>query len=48
MSVCCLIVYLDKYAADKINIDVGTVTIHSISAHIYEVNFDDAKQILGL
>ena len=40
--------HLAKYAADKLNMDVGTVTIHSISAHIYEVNFDDAKQILGL
>jgi len=29
-------------------VDVGTVTIHSISAHIYEVNFGDAKQILKL
>jgi len=40
--------HLAKYTADKLNVDVGTVTIHSISAHIYGVNFDDAKQILGL
>jgi thymidylate synthase len=40
--------HLAEYAADKLNLDVGTVTIHSISAHVYGVNFGDAKQILGL
>ncbi|MEN4006138.1 MAG: thymidylate synthase [Methanobacteriaceae archaeon] len=39
--------HLAKYTADKLNVDVGSVTIHSISAHIYEVNFDDVRQILG-
>lgn len=40
--------HLAKYAADKLGVDVGTVNIHSISAHIYEVNFGDAKHTLGL
>ncbi|MGZ7096069.1 MAG: thymidylate synthase [Methanobacterium sp.] len=40
--------HLAKYAANKLNIDVGAVNIHSISAHIYKMNFDDAKQILKL
>ncbi|MBM4240219.1 MAG: thymidylate synthase [Euryarchaeota archaeon] len=36
--------YLAKYVADELNVDVGTLTIHSISAHIYEVNFEEAKR----
>lgn len=40
--------YLTKYAADQLGIEVGEVTIHSISAHIYEVNFDDAKKTLSM
>jgi thymidylate synthase len=40
--------YLTKYAADQLGIEVGTVTIHSISAHIYGVNFDDAKHTLNM
>ena len=40
--------YLTKYAADQLGVEVGTVTIHSISAHIYEVNFDDAKKTLSM
>jgi thymidylate synthase len=39
---------LALYAAGELGVKVGTLTIHSISAHIYEVNFGDAKQILGL
>jgi thymidylate synthase len=39
---------LALYAADELDMKVGTLTIHSISAHIYEVNFDDAKNILNL
>lgn len=39
--------YLTKYAADQLGVEVGSVTIHSISAHIYEVNFDDAKKTLN-
>jgi thymidylate synthase len=37
---------LALYAAEKLGVEVGTLTIHSISAHIYEVNFDDAKDII--
>lgn len=40
--------YLTKYAADQLGVEVGEVTIHSISAHIYEVNFDDAKKTLSM
>ncbi|MGC9518002.1 MAG: thymidylate synthase [Methanomicrobiales archaeon] len=40
--------HLAKYAAEKLDVDVANVTIHSISAHIYEVNFKDAEQILEL
>lgn len=38
--------HLARYVADALNVGVGTLTIHSISAHIYEVNFEDAKTIL--
>ncbi len=38
--------YLSKYVADAIgNVDLGPVTIHSISAHIYENNFEEAKKV---
>lgn len=40
--------YLTKYAADQLGVEVGEVTIHSISAHIYEVNFGDAKKTLSM
>ncbi len=40
--------YLTKYAADQLDVEVGEITIHSISAHIYEVNFDDAKKTLNM
>ncbi|MCL2116572.1 MAG: thymidylate synthase [Methanobrevibacter sp.] len=38
--------YLSQYVAEKVDIAIGSVTIHSISAHIYEVNFDEAKELL--
>ena len=40
--------YLAKYAADQLGVEVGEISIHSISAHIYEVNFDDAKKTLSM
>jgi thymidylate synthase len=40
--------HLAKYVAEKLDVEVATVTIHSISAHIYEVNFKDTKKILEL
>lgn len=40
--------HLANYAANKLGVEVGSLTIHSISAHIYEVNFNDAHTILGL
>lgn len=36
---------LAQYAAGELGVQVGTLTIHSISAHIYEVNFDEADRI---
>jgi len=35
--------HLSKYAADELNLQIGTLTIHSISAHIYEHCFEDAE-----
>ena len=37
--------HLASYVAEKVGVDVGTLTIHSISAHIYEVNFEEAKMV---
>jgi thymidylate synthase len=31
--------------AEKVGSEVGTLTIHSISAHIYEVNFKEAEKV---
>ncbi|MCK9150827.1 thymidylate synthase [Methanobacterium alcaliphilum] len=36
--------YLAQYVAGKVGLSLGSITIHSISAHIYEVNFNEAKQ----
>ncbi len=37
--------HLAQYAAKEVGVDVGTLTIHSISAHIYEVNFEEAERV---
>ena len=37
--------HLSKYAADQLNVQIGTITIHSISAHIYEHCFEDARRL---
>ena len=38
--------YLSKYVCDEIgDVSLGPITIHSISAHIYEVNFKEAEEI---
>ena len=36
---------LAQYAAGELGVKVGTLTIHSISAHIYEVNFEEARSV---
>lgn len=36
---------LAKYVAEKVGVEVGTLTIQSISAHIYEVNFEEAGAV---
>ena len=38
--------YLSQYVSDHVGMPVGSVTIHSISAHVYEVNFDEANKLL--
>jgi thymidylate synthase len=30
-----------QYVADEVGVEVGTLTIHSYSAHIYQVNFEE-------
>jgi thymidylate synthase len=36
---------LSQYVAEEVGVEVGTLTIHSISAHIYQVNFEEALGI---
>ncbi len=36
---------LARYVAGEVGFEIGTLTIHSISAHIYEVNFDEAGRV---
>ena len=36
---------LAQYAAGELGVKMGTLTIHSISAHIYEVNFEEALRV---
>ncbi|KZX10132.1 thymidylate synthase [Methanobrevibacter filiformis] len=38
--------YLAQYVSDNIGVAIGSITVHSISAHIYEVNFDEANKLL--
>jgi thymidylate synthase len=36
---------LSEYVAKEVGVEVGTLNIHSISAHIYQVNFDEALRV---
>jgi thymidylate synthase len=36
---------LAGYVAREVGTEIGMLTIHSISAHIYEVNFDEAERV---
>jgi thymidylate synthase len=36
---------LAQYVAGEVGVEVGTLTIHSISAHIYQVNFEEALRV---
>jgi thymidylate synthase len=36
---------LARYVAGEVRSEIGMLTIHSISAHIYEVNFDEAERV---
>ncbi|MEJ8542759.1 thymidylate synthase [Methanothermobacter wolfeii] len=38
--------YLADYVASGVGAGVGPITIHSISAHIYEVNFKEAEEVI--
>ncbi|MFA0832783.1 MAG: thymidylate synthase [Methanobacterium formicicum] len=37
--------HLSRYVAGEVGVEVGSLTIHSISAHIYQVNFEDALRV---
>ncbi|NYB51386.1 MAG: thymidylate synthase [Methanobacteriaceae archaeon] len=37
--------HLSEYVAGEVGVEVGTLTIHSISAHIYQVNFEEALRV---
>jgi len=37
--------HLSRYVAEEVGVDVGSLTIHSISAHIYQVNFEEALKV---
>ncbi len=37
--------YLAQFVAGEVGLSLGSVTIHSISAHIYEVDFNEARQV---
>lgn len=39
--------FLTEYIADKLNYPIGVITTFSISAHIFEEQFDDIKKVLG-
>jgi thymidylate synthase len=36
---------LSRHVAEEVGISVGPITIQSISAHIYEYNFEEAKGV---
>ncbi|OWT32358.1 thymidylate synthase [Methanobrevibacter sp. 87.7] len=36
--------YLAQHVADEVGVEIAPITIHSISAHIYENNFGDAQK----
>jgi thymidylate synthase len=38
--------YLSQYVAEELDVEVGTVTIHSISAHVYNINWEESKKYL--
>jgi thymidylate synthase, methanogen type len=38
--------YLADHVAAEVGVEVGHITIHSISAHIYEVNFKEAEEVI--
>lgn len=36
--------YLAQYVANEVGVNVAPITVHSISAHIYSTDFDDAEK----
>jgi thymidylate synthase len=40
--------YLAQYVAENVGIDIGTVTVHSISAHVYEKDYQEACELVGI
>jgi thymidylate synthase len=41
------IYFLTQYIAEKLNYQVGEITTYSISAHIFESQFEDIKKVVG-
>jgi thymidylate synthase len=39
--------FLTKYVADELNYTIGSINTFSISAHIFEEQFEDIKKVLG-
>ncbi len=39
--------FLTQYVANQLNYPVGSITTFSISAHIFEEQFDDIKKVIG-
>jgi thymidylate synthase len=39
--------FLTQYIAGELNYPIGTITTYSISAHIFEEQFDDIKKVIG-
>jgi thymidylate synthase len=39
--------FLGEYISKELNVPIGTITTHSISAHIFEDQFEDIKKVIG-
>jgi thymidylate synthase len=38
---------LSEYVAGQVGVEMGEITVHSISLHIYEVNFEEARGVVN-
>jgi len=39
--------FLTNYLSNEVNYPIGTITLHSISAHIFKEQFEDIKKVIG-